>query len=121
MKQLLLCLALPFFFACNGNEKSSDAGTPASQAPAAEPDNVGTGEMKDGISDYTNNKKSFMLTCRIDASNSLGGENQAEVEKFCECAWEKTKGKYEGEVVATQSKLEKDPTLKDCYESARKK
>lgn len=54
-----------------------------------------------------------MLTCHVDASNSLGGENEAQVNQFCECAWEKTKGKYQGQVVANNSKLEKDPLLKD--------
>ncbi len=116
MKQLLFCLALSAFFSCNSNEKQTN-----DETPSAETSGVGNGEMKDGISDYTNNKKSFILTCHVDASNSLGGENVAQVDQFCECAWEKTKGKYQGEVVATKSKLEKDPLLKDCYESARKK
>ena len=116
MKQLIFCLALSAVFSCNSTEKQTNDDT-----TAAETSEVGNGEMKDGISDYTNNKKSFILTCHVDASNALGGENEAQVDQFCECAWEKTKGKYQGEVVANNSKLEKDPLLKDCYESARKK
>ena len=116
MKQLLFCLALSVVFSCNSDKKQTN-----DETPAAETGNVGNGEMKDGISDYTNNKKSFLLTCHVDASNVFGGENEAQVNQFCECAWEKTKGKYPGSVVADKSKLETDPLLKDCYETAGKK
>lgn len=116
MKKLFYFLALSASLSCNSNKKQTKAEPSTSDESA-----MGHGEMKDGISDYTNNKKSFMLTCHIDASNSLGSENTAQVDQFCECAWDKTKGKYDGTVVANNTKLEKDATLKDCYENARKK
>jgi hypothetical protein len=115
MKRLSFCLVLLTFFSCNSNEKQTTNEKTAQETKA------GNGEMKDGISDYTNNKESFMLTCHIDASNAIGGENDAQVTQFCECAWEKTKGKYPGEVIANDSKLEKDPILKECYEKAKTK
>ncbi len=63
-----------------------------------------------------------MLTCHIDASNALGEKaTDAQVDQFCECAWEKTKGKYQGAIIANSSKLEKDPVLKECYENAKRK
>ena len=116
MKQLLFCLVLSAMFSCNSDKKQTNAET-----PAAETGKMGNGEMKDGISDYTNNKEGFILTCHVDASNVFGGEHVAQVDQFCECAWEKTKGKYPGSVVASKSKLANDPLLKDCYESALKK
>lgn len=120
MKQLLSCLVLVALFSCNSTSKESTSETPVT-TQSNDASGKGTGEMKDGISDYTNNKESFMLTCHVDASNALGGENTAQVDQFCECAWEKTKGKYPGAVVANDAKLEKDPVLKGCYENAKKK
>jgi hypothetical protein len=116
MKRLLFCLALGTFFSCIGNEKAAEK-----ESSSKETMNKGTGELKDGISDYTNNKESFMLTCHIDAANSLNAQKDEQINSFCECAWEKTKGKYPGEVVANDSKLEKDPQLKDCFENAKMK
>lgn len=104
------------FFSCNGNETAAEKGPNTNETTSQ-----GNGEMKDGISDYTNNKKSFMLTCHIDAANSLKSQNDEQINSFCECAWEKTKGKYPGEVVANNSKLEKDPQLKECFEAAKTK
>ncbi len=118
MKPLLLCLLITIMFSCNNNEKQTDNSTTVT-APSTE--STSAYDPKTGISDYTNNKESFMLTCNIDASNSLGSENQERVKQFCECAWEKTKGKYNGGIIANDSKLEKDPTLKECYENAKKK
>lgn len=59
-----------------------------------------------------------MLTFLIDASNSLckealGTLNDEEVNQFCEWSREKTKGKYNGWIIADYNKLEKDPTLKN--------
>ena len=119
MKPVLFCFTLITALACNGPAKQVDVDTPTTQEKT-ETGTKGNGEMKDGISDYTNNKESFMLTCHIDASNALGGENTKQVDQFCACAWEKTKGMYPGSVVANDSKLEKDPTLKGCYEEAKK-
>lgn len=116
MKKLVFCLTLATFFSCNSNEKAAEK-----ELPTGETTGRGNGEMKDGVSDYTNNKKSFMLTCHIDAANSLHSQNDEQINKFCECAWEKTKGRYPGETVADDSKLEKDPVLKDCFESAKTK
>ena len=122
MKQLLFCFVLITFFSCNSNDKKAnkeagkETSTPANTAK-------GDGEMKDGIADYTNNKESFMLPCNIDGRLALGGEKatDAQVSQFCECAWEKTKGKYPAEVMANNSKLEKHPVLKECYENAKSK
>ena len=118
MKQLLFCLILVTFFSCNNNEKQTTNETPTEETNAK-----GNGELKDGISDYTNNKKSFMLTCNIDGRLALGGDKatDAQVTQFCECAWEKTKGKYPAEVMANNSELEKHSLLKECFENAKKK
>ena len=112
MKQLLFCLLITIAFSCNNNEKQTGKETSTTESNY---------DPKTGISDYSNNKESFMLTCNVDASNSLGSENQERVKQFCECAWGKTKGIYNGGIVANDSKLEKDPTLKECYENAKKK
>ncbi len=118
MKQLLLCLLVTIMFSCNNSEKQTDSATTVTPSPSTE----SSYDPKTGISDYTNNKKSFMLTCHIDGSQALGEEaTDAEVDQFCECIWEKTKGKYNGGIVADNSKLEKDSLLKDCYENAKKK
>src|SRR5829696_1589318 len=114
MKRILFCLVLGSFFACNSNEKAMDK-----EQSSGETTNKGNGELKDGISDYTNNKESFMLTCHVDAANSLDGQKDEQITGFCECAWEKTKGKYPGEVVANDSKLAKDEQLKSCFEEAK--
>lgn len=113
MKQLSFCLLLAICFSCNSNGKQT-VSKPENETTTTESNY----EPKTGISDYSDNKESFMLTCNVDASNSLGGENQERVKQFCECAWEKTKGKYKGGIVADKSKLEKDPVLKECYENA---
>lgn len=122
MKPLLFCLLLATSISCNNKGKQTD--NTEKQTDKETPTTESSYDPKTGISDYTNNKKSFMLTCIIDASNSIGNENQdnkEQVKEFCECAWEKTKGKYVGGVVANRSKLEKDATLKECYENAIRK
>ncbi len=111
MKQLLLSLFVFIVFSCNDAGKKTDTGTPVKE----------NAETNDNVSGTTKDKEDFILTCHIDASNSLGGENVEQVNQFCECAWEKTKGKYIGEIIATRSKLEKDPELKECYEKAQRK
>ncbi|MDB5205582.1 MAG: hypothetical protein JWR72_657 [Flavisolibacter sp.] len=116
MKQLFFCLLLATFISCNSNDKTSDK-----ESSTGETTGKRNSEFKDGISDYTNNKSSFMLTCHIDAANSLKSEKEEQIDNFCECAWEKTGGKYPGEVVANDSKLEIDPVLKGCFEAARTK
>ncbi len=112
MKQLLFCLLLLTVLSCNDNGEKTNT-----EKSVNEPNT----ENKSDISGNTEDKEDFILTCRIDASNSLGGENVAQVNDFCECAWEKLQGKYSGETIASKSKLEKDPVLKECYENAKKK
>lgn len=113
MKTILFCLLPATFFSCNNNEKQTDK---------ERSEKVSNYDPKTGISDYTNNKNSFMLPCHIDANTALGDKaTDAQVDQFCECAWEKTQGKYNGGIVADKSKLEKDPLLKECYENAKKK
>ncbi len=60
MKQLLACLFTFAFLSCNNNnsEKQPDK---EKDSPSAE----SAYDPKTGISDYTNNKKSFMLTCHM--------------------------------------------------------
>jgi hypothetical protein len=116
MNQVLFCLFLLTAISCNSNNEAG-----GKEPSVGETAGKGNGELKDGVSDYTNNKNSFMLTCRIDAGNSLKSENEEQINNFCECAWEKTGGKYPGEVVANNSKLETDPLLKGCFETAKTK
>lgn len=116
MKQLVFSLAAIMLFSCNSNETKSEKSSSTGETTIK-----GNGELKDGISDYTNNKNSFMLTCHVDAANSLNSQNDAQITNFCECAWEKTQGRYPGEVIANDSKLEKDAQLKGCYEAAKAK
>ena len=99
-------------FSCNdGDEKNS------SETTAKENNNE---IKKDNNSGKVKTKEDFMLTYAVDASDSLGGENREKVKQFCECAWEKSKGEYRGDVIARESKLKKDSVLSQCYEQAKK-
>ncbi len=111
MKQLILLLTITFMFSCNDSDKK-DTETTTKETDSVGKNNTSSGNIKD--------KEDFMLTCNVDASNALGGENQDKVKQFCECAWEKSKGEYRGEVIANNSKLEKDSVLKSCYDAAKK-
>ena len=112
MKLFLFSLLLISFFACSNNSTAEGEATKTNEKNA---------EAKDEAGGNIKTKEDFILTCHIDASNALGSEHQAQVDQFCECAYEKTGGHYVGEIIANDSKLEKDPTLKSCYEEARKK
>lgn len=112
MKKVTLLITIIIIFSCNNSDRKNNG----------EPLNKETNSdiKKDETKGNVKNKEDFMLTCAVDASNSLGGENQEKVKQFCECAWEKSKGEYRGQVIATESKLKKDSILKDCYEQAKK-
>ncbi|MGI8583643.1 MAG: hypothetical protein ACR2KX_15705 [Chitinophagaceae bacterium] len=112
MKQLLFCLLLLTVLSCNNNEEKMNSEKSVNETNT---------ENKSDISGSTKDKEDFISTCHIDASNSFGGEKVAQVNDFCECAWGKLQGKYPGEIIATRSKLEKDPVLQECYENAKKK
>ena len=112
MKQLLLCLMVFTFFSCNDNQEKTNTEKSVGETNT---------ETTEDVFGSTKDKEDFISTCRIDASNSLGGENVTQVNDFCECAWEKLKGNYPGETIATESKLKKDLVLKECYENAKKK
>jgi len=116
--QFVCCLLAASLFSCTNSDNTAGREAPSQKEGAA-----GNGEKKDGISDYSGNKKSFMLTCNIDGRLALGGDNATDeqVTQFCECAWEKTGGEYPGDVMANNSKLEKHPVLKQCFEDARTK
>ncbi len=76
--------------------------------------------MKNGSSNYTNNKKSFTLTCHIDASNSLHGESDEQIINFANVYGIKPMANIP-EVIATDSKLKKDQLSKECYDGAKTK
>ena len=111
MKTFLAIVLMAVCLSCNDAKDHGKADRGTSELPASAP----------GANASTKEKEDFLLTCHVDASNSLDGKSSETVTAFCECAWEKTKGEYHGEIIATESKLKKDPSLKDCYEEAMKK
>lgn len=112
MKQQILLLAIILMFSCNNNDKKNNVeNSTVKETNDDSKKNESAGNLKD--------KEDFLLTCVVDASNSLGGENREKVKKFCECAWEKSKGEYRGQVIATESKLKKDSILSQCYELSK--
>ena len=117
-RQLLFPLLLTVILSCTESGSATTEQSPAQEVSSAE--NLGP---SDGISDYTRNKKSFMLTCNIDGRLALGGDKATDeqVSQFCECVWEKTNGRYENRVMANNSALEKHPVLKECFENAKAK
>jgi hypothetical protein len=114
--QLLFSLLSMVVFSCT--DQSTGTGKEGSELEEVASE---TSASVNGVTDYTGNKKSFMLTCNIDGRLALGGDNatDAQVSQFCECAWEKTGGKYEDRVMANNSALENHPVLKGCFEKAK--
>ncbi len=68
MKQLLFCLLLLTVLSCNDNGEKTN--------PEKSVNETNT-ENKSDISGNTKDKEDFILTCRIDASNSLAGNSFA--------------------------------------------
>ncbi|MDP4261867.1 MAG: hypothetical protein Q8941_04995 [Bacteroidota bacterium] len=110
MKLSALFLLLFMALACNETKKSDSDGT-----------------NKDAATEQAIGKSSFMSSCMIDASNPLRTPDEENrdipanlnrVKQFCECAWEKTNGKYPGSIIADKSKLKRDVTLASCWQAA---
>jgi hypothetical protein len=109
--KILALFAFAGLIACNNSQQPASV-KEDNEAPA-------TGTAK--------SKSDFMSSCMIDASNPLRTPEEEDkdvpadlerVRKFCECAFEKTKGEYPGPIIANRSKLKKDAVLAPCWQAA---
>ena len=104
------------FMSCNGG--TSDANTKTGDTTTTDKSSNAANDMDDGIIGDANDKENFVSSCNIDAGTWAGMD--AERKKiFCECVFEKSKGKYPAEFITDTMKLKSNEELRSCFEKVQ--